>query len=520
MPSLKYLLQKPITQILAFILIISSWWNYTSVASSDFSGVQVLVICSYVTTVVCVQILLIGCLYFALRRRTYRLWIAAIISGVVLAVNLLVLLLIHFDEFAGLEFMYKSIWFAASCFAFYALVDVMSGSLWMRRTALFGAILLLAYSIIASALDISTDSAGVESKPTIVKLNKTPNIYFMGLDALSPESVAKRHLEVEVVTYAEALRENDFRTFENAFGDRAGTKNFFNSLIALDVDIFDKLPSDVERYQFFNGIRSGILFETFRANGYFVQTMYMNPMFGTEQGSFVDFYGISNRRDICTHIALFSNELAFMGLCHEFTRPLFAELVTSGLKRLGWDPMWDDFLSARMLLAAKAQRPWFTMAHTLAPAHVHGGYRHENEKDRIVYRETFIKREKIAADLIAKWVEFIKREDPNAILVISGDHGFWLTEGQYNHEMDTDEKRRFFVIDRHAISLSIWPKDTCQGEFDREVAKGHITVTQMVRALIRCLAGGTDPLPENVQSRLQYGWEGIGEEEYGTYTYE
>ncbi len=194
-----------------------------------------------------------------------------------------------------------------------------------------------------------------------------------------------------------------------------------------------------------------------------------------------------------------------MGLCHKRMKPLLERMNTTfGLKPLGWDSNWTDFKYTHMLRAAQSEDPWVTMAHTLAPVHVNMTYNHEIEKHRLEYRDQFIQKEKVAAKLISSWVDFLKREDPSAVLVVFGDHGFILSMGQSFSELETDEERRFFVVDQHAISLSVWPKVTCKTSFDREAAKGYITMSQMARALVRCLAGGVDPLPANSRYRLPY----------------
>ena len=147
------------------------------------------------------------------------------------------------------------------------------------------------------------------------------------------------------------------------------------------------------------------------------------------------------------------------------------------------------------------------MAHTLAPAHVKGGYRHTNKADRLEYRNTFIAREKIASDLMLKHMEFIKKEDPNAIVFIYGDHGFMLSAGQRFGSLTSDEERKFLVQDRHGALFSVWPEQACQKWFDQASAKGHITMTQIARALLVCLANGEDPVIGKFDNKLPFKGE-------------
>lgn len=390
----------------------------------------------------------------------------------------------------------------------------MFASVVVRRLVLSAAAILVSYSVATVTLEIEVFPAERPklARATSVVFNAKPNIYFMGLDALSPESVAKRFLNVEEVSYADVLRRNDFRIFKNAFADRTGTENFYNSLLVLDVPEFDRLPAK-EKTKFFSGTRPGILFETFRSNGYKVQTLYRNTKFGEKNGPFVDFYGVSQLRDVCTNILVFSDEFSFMGLCHEKLKSVLSRINgTYGLKRGGWDPDWDNFLDERMLMAATARQPWVTMAHTLAPAHVKIGYNHDIEEHRLEYRETFIKREKIAAKLIEKWVDFIQREDPGAVLIVYGDHGSYLTTATQYVNVASDDERRFFVVDRHAITLAVWPKMKCGESFDRENEKGYVTMSQFARSLIKCLAGGADPVSRKTSDTLPY--ENLRYEDY------
>ncbi|KAB2939019.1 MAG: hypothetical protein K8F92_19160 [Hyphomicrobium sp.] len=505
---------------------LSLWWNASSVGGASFSPAQSLLVLGYVAAVVLAQIAIVGALYLLLRRSTCWRPIIALLMAILLATNCLLLLLIHYHHFSTLSQAYQYVVFIALIIAFFCLASLILENGLVRCWGLGIASLLLLSSLLPSVPGgdlfslLRHPPADSSLRFRSVTFARKPNIYFLGLDALTPEPIAKDHLHISQVHYADALRGNGFRTFRNSFADRVGTKNFYNSLLALDVRAWDSLPVH-EQHKFYNGERPGVLFEVFRGNGYKIQTMYMNPFFGGSKGKYIDAYKVSNGRDICTHVLAFSSEYAFLGLCHAQMQPwLKGWNVSEGLQALGWDPEWRHFKFNQMERAARdaarSAGPWVTVAHTLAPAHVRVGYDHAKEADRIEYRQTFIEREKIAADLIAAWVAFLKREDPGAILLVYGDHGFWLSNSQAFDELTTEEERRFFVLDRHAISLSVWPKHVCSEVFDEEERRGYVTMTLVARALIRCLGNGRDPLPAMADYRPPYE----GAKPFGDYRYE
>ena len=104
--------------------------------------------------------------------------------------------MIHYEELPQLTSTYKYAEFLVSIFIFYALVDVMFRDEFIEHSALSAATLPLIYSVATSAPATRSVSTEADSLRELapVKFERRRNVYFMGLDALSPEVIAKRPL--------------------------------------------------------------------------------------------------------------------------------------------------------------------------------------------------------------------------------------------------------------------------------------------------------------------------------------
>ena len=152
------MLRLPLPAIMAFILIISSWWNFTAASTGGFSANQLFLIYSYITSIILLQIFAIYCFHFALRRNERKLELIASACALILSVNLFILLLINYEEFERISDLYKFICFAFSIYAFYALICFMFESARIRYLVISIITILFGFSIVNSALSGKTTS--------------------------------------------------------------------------------------------------------------------------------------------------------------------------------------------------------------------------------------------------------------------------------------------------------------------------------------------------------------------------
>ena len=56
----------------------------------------------------------------------------------------------------------------------------------------------------------------------------------------------------------------------------------------------------------------------------------------------------------------------------------------------------------------------------------------------------------------------------------------------------------------------MWPATACRSEFDEQSRGGFVTVAMAMRAIITCLAGGSDPVSKSVTYSLPYAIKDFG----------
>lgn len=121
---------------------------------------------------------------------------------------------------------------------------------------------------------------------------------------------------------------------------------------------------------------------------------------------------------------------------------------------------YRDYLSKkRTLLTSKTNRPIFLYAHSRFPGH-------SQNSGKPVGNEIELFRKKLtkANDEMKGDVEAIEKNNPEAIIIINGDHGPYLTKnctatGRHN-QYQASEINRLDIQDRYGSFLAIkWPKD-------------------------------------------------------------
>ena len=85
----------------------------------------------------------------------------------------------------------------------------------------------------------SSDSANWARDPRIqdVTFERKPNVYFVGFDAVVPESLLQKYLSVETTEF-QIVFNSEMRRFKNLFANSVRTEYSFNTLMALSQDIF------------------------------------------------------------------------------------------------------------------------------------------------------------------------------------------------------------------------------------------------------------------------------------------
>ena len=332
----------------------------------------------------------------------------------------------------------------------------------------------------AEAVSVSGDVSNIRDD---VSLSKTPNLYFISFDALVPRALLKKYLGVETTGF-HALFDARFRRFPNLFANEANTKQTLYTLLALDPRVHESQAAVLgQDTRTFAGKHPSPLLDILRRSGYETSTLFYNDYFGKREGPWVDNYVYFQNRTLCR---MLDRETiypwAFWGYCGLFrlkgpTSPSMIEWIAS---------------------VDADGRPQFVMAHMLVPKHTPSTYRHGDAEELAAYRAAYLSNIEQAAgylDLIVRHVE----ADPNAIFLVYGDHGMWVSRG-----VEFDDDPEFAIQDRYGVLGGVFPPDACAPWFDAAAAPGWMTLLDVVHAVLFCLSDGKGALVEPELVRQRY----------------
>jgi hypothetical protein len=324
----------------------------------------------------------------------------------------------------------------------------------------------------------------------------------ISFDSLIPEAIAHKLLNIKELKYLSVMRQEGLRVLRKVFADRVhissitSTLSTINSLVAMDLAHWDKAPREA-KLSFATGAITGPLYELFKRNGYKVQMIYQTSYFGPRKESNLDFYGIAQEGGVCFHI---DEAYAFMGYC----LPVLARFRERLFQSTNFP--YPKYLFNRIRAVAKSPDKWLTLAYIHSPGHTKKGFSLYNPKDLENYSREFVSKKDVrAASYVQRLIRTVQINDPNAVLVIFGDHGALIsrglpedgtTKGMPNKGPITP---REVFLDRAAVAAAVYPKDFCHEEF-----KEPFSVVRIGRSVVKCLSGGKDPLPANYQANDDY----------------
>jgi hypothetical protein len=78
--------------------------------------------------------------------------------------------------------------------------------------------------------------------------------------------------------------------------------------------------------------------------------------------------------------------------------------------------------------------------------------------------------------LMKEIVGHIRKHDPDAIMLIFGDHGALLTRGMEEGESNAVYTAEDVVLDRYGVTFAVFPADFCRDRFRAGYALANIMV--------------------------------------------
>ena len=334
-----------------------------------------------------------------------------------------------------------------------------------------------------------------ESSLSSVTLKDKPNIYVFSYDSLIPEDVAKENFAIDSVAYQQVVSE-EFLELENGLSFHIPSRPSVNDIMRLGQK--DQPLS----YLAFSGNVSSLLPKFLQSNGYKIVTGYRSFYFGST-GPYIDEGLFPESPQIEASVLCVAQERlervqSFL-ICDvaRFLKAHGYSQVSALVFGMGFASSINDWhlvLRGSFERNSKSSKPTFTYLHTYHPiGHTSLIYDHSDKVQREEYKEQFLSFSEILADQLDEIADQLSRYDPNAIVVITGDHGVYLSRSS---EIMDDPV--FYYRDRHRILIAIAKSEhRCSDPDNLMIEVGYNTPARVLSGLLTCLASADQPVLEN-----------------------
>ncbi len=142
-------------------------------------------------------------------------------------------------------------------------------------------------------------------------------------------------------------------------------------------------------------------------------------------------------------------------------------------------------------------RPWLTFSHIKFPFHTGGEYHYPDP----AYAANFTRRVREALPIVAENVKktagYIISKDPNAVVLVFGDHGTHFFRGVEREQVFTDTPLVPIVTmleSLNGITFAVYPADFCVNRMSEPFSTKYL-----IENLIACLNGNDQPTEEEIK---------------------
>jgi hypothetical protein len=303
------------------------------------------------------------------------------------------------------------------------------------------------------------------------KFRKKPNIYLFIYDAYGSEDVYKKVFNLDNSAHYAELRRRDFKvisTFSNYDSTWQTTISTF-----LGAHHYYRSETGNADTQFGRPMMAGLthnpVLHTLRENGFSLQYVHGVDYFVNETG-LIDY--VYPQAPVHSALRVFGNPML------------------NGISGRTWRASIEAhkavLFSRIQPPAEQTNRPWFTFAHVNLPAHGPGLPWLKLNRFEQVFRDRTLQ----ANRHMLETVDRIKVADPQAIIIVFGDHGAM----RYNRIWDSGEPNAAFqkagvgtdvvTLDRFGVMIAIHSAGLCD-----DYVYATMTPVNIMRSVFACLAG-------------------------------
>lgn len=273
----------------------------------------------------------------------------------------------------------------------------------------------------------------------VISLDRKKSIHVIMFDSLTHSNYSEAYLGVRnpAADYMSDL-DNAIYAGNRGFAEYVPTRKSWAGLFELE--------KGSRNYKAFSGHAPSFLTDLLRSNGYYIQTGFVGSYFGASQGEYVDRY-VFDVIDLEQALVCADQEPLF-GFCSEVSRTIYTNWFRKSLKRtqkLEWPNVIINLIDQA---ETRVPGPVFSAFHIYSPVgHTSGNYLTGDPTMFAKYKRRFIKQTERARQLMER-INLLRQRYPDAVFIVSGDHGPWLSRTE-------TEDRRFIVLDRHAVALAL-----------------------------------------------------------------
>ncbi|MGI9499417.1 MAG: hypothetical protein ACR2P3_05235, partial [Geminicoccaceae bacterium] len=366
---------------------------------------------------------------------------------------------------------------------------------WLRKPVLLFSSILVAISIYNYASGrISLASVELAGSSTTAAFQSKPNFYAISFESLLSPYALKHLYDASDMDHFDALRERGFRVLDGAYSAGSATIASLSQVLEYE----ENLQTSEQMRAVFGS--KNTTYRIFKENGYKVNFMYASNYLGANRGG-ADYFFPEKSFSTCHFLS--DSYLYFA--CHKD----FANWVNQRLFGESSYISVDQHLALikdRVDAIVDSDDPGFIFTHINFPGHT----RLDHD-----YRDT--KAISGFADQTRNWIPQIKNyfedvfdhiieSDPNAVILVYGDHGAWISRGMTSSvadEADSPFSLGDMLLDRHGVAMAIYPNNFCE----ERIREGTSTLLLM-RSIFACLSGETEMTRAEHEVQQQIFFEG------------
>jgi hypothetical protein len=322
----------------------------------------------------------------------------------------------------------------------------------------------------------------VKAETVSLPVNSKRNVYLLGSESLHSPKVYREHYGIEDPEHLKVLRDAGFRVLDSAFSAERSTVISYASIMEF---VRPRGGDELGARTVF--INDNSTFRSFRDSGYGIQFVYISNYFAVNRSN-VDYAYPPLNFDACDEL----EPLYFYGICsHGIVRAINKYIFRS--PRISYREQIAQ-LRNRTDYVLKTSKPWLTITHVKYPFHTHGYYSYPNEAYVAKFTQMVRGAMPTVAQNIRNTAAYIVSQDPNAVVIVFGDHGTHLFRGVKKEQILTEKPLlppEKVLLDQHGVMFAVYPANFCVNR----MREGFSTMA-LIENLIACLNGDDNPTEE------------------------